>query len=90
MTNWQEAPEPPFHVGPLGMLRGLGRGAAMGLVTYGCLILLLLARLIEAPLFGAARPITPWITQFVCRTSCAILGLRLQITGTPMTGKPRL
>jgi 1-acyl-sn-glycerol-3-phosphate acyltransferase len=87
MTGWQEAPPPPFRAGPIGWLRGVLRGTAMGLVTYGCLLLLLLVRLVEGPLFGAARPWTPYITQFVCRANCAILGLRLQVTGTPMAAK---
>lgn len=56
----------------------------MVLVTYIGLILLLLVRAIEWPLCGTARPVTPYITQAVCRANCAILGLRLLVKGTPM------
>ena len=85
--SWQDAPLPVFRAGPLGWLRVLWRGTAMSLVTYGGLVLLLLARLVEAPLFGPARPFTPRITQFVCRTNCTILGLRRVVRGRPMAQK---
>ena len=52
------------------------RGAALGLVTFGCLGLLLLVRLVERPLFGPRRPVTPYITQFVCRSAFVIMGIR--------------
>ncbi len=82
--DWQNAPQPPFRAGPLGGLRLLWRGVLMVLVTYSGLILLLLTRAVEWPVFGTARPLTPYITQGVCRANCAILGLRLDIRGTPM------
>lgn len=85
--SWQDAPLPVFRAGPLGWLRVLWRGTAMSLVTYGGLVLLLLARLVEAPLFGPARPFTPRITQFVCRTNCTVLGLRRVVRGRPMAQK---
>lgn len=80
-----EAPVPPVRVGPVGWLRVAVRGTAMASVTYGCLVLLLLLRLIEWPLCGRARPVTPYITQFVCRFNLAALGLRLSVKGQPMT-----
>lgn len=70
--------------GVMGWLRVVLRGGTLALVTYGCLLLLLLLRLIERPLFGLNRPWTPWITQFVCRAALLILGLRLKVSGTPM------
>ena len=70
--------------GVMGWLRALLRGALLGGVTYGCLALLLLVRLVERPVFGMNRPVTPHITQFVCRTACRLLGLRLEVTGRPM------
>lgn len=85
--SWQDAPLPVFRAGPMGWLRVLWRGMAMSLVTYGGLVLLLLARLVEKPLFGPARPFTPHITQFVCRANCAILGLRRVVRGRPMAQK---
>ncbi|ALG90386.1 MULTISPECIES: lysophospholipid acyltransferase family protein [Actibacterium] len=74
--------DPPF--GPLGWLRVLWRGAALAGVTFAGLAVLLLLRLIERPLFGLHRPVTPFITQFVCRTAFVILGMRYQVRGTPM------
>ncbi len=85
MTDWQTAPPPPFRITAAGWLRVLLRGLTMSLVTYGGLLLLLLLRLVEAPLFRAERPWTPYLTQAVCRANCAILGLRLQPQGRPMT-----
>ncbi|MGB4826766.1 MAG: lysophospholipid acyltransferase family protein [Paracoccaceae bacterium] len=85
--NWQNAPIPHRRVGPFGWLRALTKGGALGLVTYGGLAVLLLVRLGEAPLCGPSRPVTPHITQFVCRTALRIFGLRVTVTGTPMTEK---
>ena len=62
------------------------RGAALGTLTFGGLALLLLLRLIERPLFGLRRPVTPWITRFVCRSAFRILGIGYVIEGTPMQG----
>ncbi len=87
MSDWQEAPPPAFRTGPLGVLRVLWRGGAMSVVTYGGLIVLLLARLVEWPLCGTSRPVTPYITQAVCRVNCAILGLRRVVQGRPMAQK---
>lgn len=56
----------------------------MGGLTYSCLCLLLLVRLIERPLFGMARPWTPHITQFVCRAAFSILGIGLTVRGKSM------
>jgi 1-acyl-sn-glycerol-3-phosphate acyltransferase len=56
----------------------------LGGVTYGGLVILLLLRLVERPLFGLQRPITPWITQFVCRSAFRIMGMGFSVRGTPM------
>lgn len=84
MSDWraQELALPPFGV--MGWLRVAVRGAAMGLVIYSGLLLLLVLRLIERPLFGQSRPWTPYITQAVCKLVFPILGLRLITRGTPM------
>lgn len=87
MTTWREARTAPWRPGPLGWLLVLLRGTVIGVVTYGGLLLLLLVRLIEAPLFAPGRPITPWITQFVCRTALIVMGLRVVRRGQPMTGE---
>lgn len=62
----------------------LGRGIVLALVTYCGLVVLLALRLIEAPLFAPARPVTPFVTRFVCRAGLAIIGLRWVARGRPM------
>lgn len=84
MTAWQEDELPVGRIGPLGWALVLGRGAVLGGLTYACLGLLLLIRLVERPLFGMARPWTPHITQFVCRAAFLIMGIRLRVQGKPM------
>jgi lyso-ornithine lipid O-acyltransferase len=85
MTGWEHVPPPPLRVGPLGWLRVIWRGTLIGALTYGGLLVLLLIRLVEWPIYGQARPVTPHITRFVCRTSLRILGLPLVVHGKPMT-----
>ena len=87
MTGWNDAAPPRFRVGPLGWLRVLWRGALLGVLTYGGLVVLLVIRLVEWPLFGQSRPVTPFITQGVCRAALVILRLPLSVHGRPMTQK---
>lgn len=75
------------RIGAAGWMRVLGRGAVLGAVTYGCLLLLLLLRLVERPIFGQARPWTPHITQFVCRAAFVILRIPIVVRGVPMAQK---
>lgn len=84
MSDWRDADLPLPRITPAGWLRVALRGAALLALTYGGLVLLLLLRLIERPLFGAARPLTPFITQGVCRLWFPILGLRRFTKGRPM------
>lgn len=86
MTGWLEArmDTPPFGVA--GLVRAVPRGLVLFTVTYSCLVLLLLVRLVEAPIHGRARPWTPYITQFVCKAAFAIMGLPLVVRGRPMAG----
>lgn len=83
--TWQSDRPPSAAISGLGWLRLALRGLIMGGVTYGGLILLLLVRCVERPLFGLDRPWTPHITRSVCRMSLAIMGLGLSVRGTPMT-----
>jgi lyso-ornithine lipid O-acyltransferase len=87
MTDWRDIPIETPRIGPLRGLIALLRGVVLGVVTYSGLILLLLLRLIERPLHGLNRPWTPYITQAVCRAAFPIMGLRITVTGTPMTEK---
>lgn len=73
---------PPIGFG--GWTRVILRGGVLGGVTFGGLAILMLLRLIERPLFGNRRPVTPHITQFVCRCAFWIMGIGLRIQGRPM------
>lgn len=83
MTRWDEDshPNPPLD-GVLGCLRILVRLLALMFVIYGLLIIFLVIRLFEWP-WG--RPVSPSITQFVCRLSLMIIGVRLKVKGQRMT-----
>ena len=72
------------RITPAGWLRVLLRGVVLGTVVFGGLALLLLVRLIERPLFGVDRPITPNITQAVCRSAFVIMGIPLLVRGPRM------
>lgn len=67
-----------------GLVLAVVRAAIIISVIAGGLALLLLLRLAERPLFGLRRPVTPWITQAVCKVTLAVLGLRVLVTGRPM------
>ena len=85
-TWTDETPAPPLGR-PQGLrdwLRVLRRGVPI-LVLLGLgLALLLLVRLVEWPLFGARRPVTPYITVVVCRGVLRLLGLATRLQGAPM------
>ena len=83
--DWKSVPPPRHRMDPVDWLRAAWRGTLVGSVTYGGLALLLLVRLVEWPLFGARRPVTPWITQMVCRIALALMRLPLVVHGKPMT-----
>ena len=83
--TWDSGDQPdPVVVTPLGWLLVLLRGGALILLIATCLIVLLLIRLIERPLYGLKRPITPFITQFVCRNAFRILGMGFSTRGSLM------
>ena len=82
-----DAPVPDPRIGLGGWLRIGLRGTALALLVFGGLALLLLVRLLERPLYGLHRPITPGITTFVCRWALRIIALRPRIIGSPMTGR---
>jgi len=85
-TTWDDGQWPPSEpVGVFGWLRAIFRAVPLAIVTFGGLALLLVLRLIEMPIFGLKRPVTPWITRFVCKSAFVILGVRHVVRGTPMT-----
>lgn len=71
----------PVRITPPGWARAALRGGAIIAVIAVGLVLILLLRLVEKPLFGLQRPITPWITQTVCTITLRVLGLRLRLSG---------
>ncbi|WP_037253743.1 lysophospholipid acyltransferase family protein [Roseobacter sp. SK209-2-6] len=84
-VTWTDSEEPePLHIPPIGWVRVLFRGFALGMLVFGGLLLLLLLRLVERPLYGLHRPLTPYITQFVCRNAFRVLGMQFQTKGTLM------
>ena len=85
MSDWLQDRMRPVEITPLGWLRVIWRGAVLGGLTYGGLVVLLALRLVERPLFGEARPWTPHITQGVCRAAFAILRIGYVMRGEPMT-----
>jgi len=85
--TWQSKDLPPgTPIRPSGWARAAIRAMPLIVLVFGCLFLLLCVRLIERPVFGQRRPITPHITQFVCRNAFRILGIGYKINGTPIIG----
>ncbi|MDA7963176.1 lysophospholipid acyltransferase family protein [Ruegeria sp.] len=79
----EDAPD-PVELGLLGWALVILRGVPLALLVFGGLFVLLTLRLIERPLFGVQRPITPFITQFVCRNAFRILGMGFRSSGQLM------
>ena len=85
--TWVSEDTPPEHrITLAGWMRVVVRGILVGGLTFGCLLLLLLVRLVERPVFGQGRPWTPFITQFVCRNAFRLMGVTYRKVGAPMTG----
>ena len=86
--TWDSADRPEAsRVGPGGWLRATLRGVPLVAMISTGLVILLLIRLVERPVFGVARPWTPWITQTVCRMAFVILGMRYRVRGEQMRGR---
>ncbi|MEK0163491.1 lysophospholipid acyltransferase family protein [Phaeobacter sp. A36a-5a] len=86
MTTWEgEDAPPPIKISAIGWVLILGRGLCLGTLVFGGLLVLLLVRLIERPLCGLSRPVTPFITQCVCRNAFRILGIGFRTEGSLMT-----
>jgi 1-acyl-sn-glycerol-3-phosphate acyltransferase len=84
-------PEPaPAPLGPAGWLRAVARGVPTALLVFGGLGVLLLLRLLERPLFGLHRPVTPWLTRIVCRGALWLMGFTFLQRGQPMRGRGAL
>ena len=85
--TWYSDKTPPNGaLGFGGWVRVVLRAVPLIILVFGGLALLLLVRLFERPLFGLRRPVTPYITQIVCRGSFLILGIAYSSEGTPLQG----
>ena len=85
--TWYSKTTPPHGgFGVLGWVRVVLRAVPLSVLVFGGLLILLLVRLIERPLCGLRRPVTPYITQSVCRGAFVLLGIRYTTEGVPMQG----
>jgi 1-acyl-sn-glycerol-3-phosphate acyltransferase len=85
--TWRAGQEPAaVSISVAGWFRVVLRGAGTIVVLISGLVLLLMLRFVERPIFGLKRPWTPAITMVVCRLSLLIMGLRLSVFGTPIAG----
>ncbi|MDA5094930.1 lysophospholipid acyltransferase family protein [Aliiroseovarius sp. KMU-50] len=85
---WHGEKEPHvFRPGIKGTLRAIMRGVPLAVLVFGGLLILILVRLIERPICGHDRPVTPYLTQFVCRSAFAILGIPFKARGQQMREK---
>lgn len=83
--KWDPNETLPFEKpGPMGWARVVMRGGAIVIVLLTGVILMALIRLIERPIYGAGRPITPGITVTVCRMALFLMGMRYESTGEPI------
>lgn len=77
----------PFSITVMGVIRIILRGIPLFLLVTVCLILMLLMRLVERPVYGLHRPFTPYITQFVCKSAFMIMGIGYSAQGERMKHK---
>lgn len=85
---WDEGGHPQMPAfGVSGWLRVVRRGLPLVALLFGGLALLLTCRLIERPLCGLRRPVTPFITQGVCRGAFFIMGMGFSYRGRPMAAR---
>jgi len=84
VSDWKDdrVSHPPFGV--MGWVRLVLRGLILGLVVHLGLLILLVLRLIERPIYGLHRPWTPHITRVVCRLAFPILSMGYSVQGRPM------
>jgi 1-acyl-sn-glycerol-3-phosphate acyltransferase len=84
-VRWESTSHPDMPAfGLMAWLRICVRATALAILVFGGLAVLLLCRLVERPLCGLHRPVTPHITCFVCRNAFRIMGMRLTVSGAPM------
>lgn len=84
--TWQGDDPPPLYQpqSARDWFRVIRRGVPMITLIVTGLLLKFVMRLIERPLFGMRRPVTPYITTAVCKGALWCMGLRLTVRGRPM------
>lgn len=84
-TRWDSTTPPEqMRITPMGWARVILRALPTATLVFGGLFVLLAVRMIERPICGHQRPITPHITQFVCRNALRLLGIGFEAKGTPI------
>lgn len=78
----EEPTPPPIQVGGWGLI--LLRAVPLLTILLLGVVLTVVLRLIEIPVYGLHRPLTPYITQWVCRAAFLILGIRHESAGEIM------
>jgi len=74
-------------ISPMGWIRVVLRAPPVLVVLVSGLAALLMVRLVERPVCGLNRPVTPYITQGVCKSTLRIMGIRLTVVGAHMPYK---
>ncbi len=83
--TWHPEQEPEHvRISLMGWLRVVVRGLILSVILFSGVLLTAILRLIEVPLYGAHRPWTPYITQWVCRMAFWVLQMRREVQGQPM------
>ena len=84
VTWTDEAELEPERLTPLGWVLVILRGIPFILVLIIGLALHEIIRVIERPFAGQTRPVSPKITQFVCRIGLVFLGIKMRVHGEIM------
>ncbi len=81
----QQMPEPE-PIAPWQWILIVPRTLALLTILLTGVILSAFVRLVEQPLCGVQRPVTPFVTVMVCRLCLHVIGLRLRSEGERMRG----
>ena len=87
MTWQSDVPPEAVRIGPGGYALAVLRGVPLAIWVFGLLGVHMLVRLVERPLAGAHRPVSPWITVLVCRGALWLMGLPVRVRGPVMSGQ---
>lgn len=88
-TSWNSEEEPPAtKLDPLNWAVALMRLVMLAIVIYSLMVVLAIARLLEAP-FGVRR-VSTLVVQLACKVSLRVLGFRVKLHGKPMKHKGAL